>query len=325
MASYDQAGSPGKQRQLDFESHERITVAAAIARELGDNMRWWLLRNVALPDGTTNRGKRVMGATLARIIRAIHIYPVPCWASAKTLAAKTAEGSESALSEKTVDNGLQVLRRQLGPNRHGNDAFEPLLWETPYKRGISNRYILWQYLIAYLPPKLRAVYDRKRHLSAAALLAATGELSSPLLAATGELKSDRPGNRGSRTGEPSSHESGIESVHESVLHPNDDGDGDVCLLKERANRFAQIFPCRRGPLRERVLRICRLWIDGALPHAVCEDVLAELQEIKDGGGIKKARGLLFRLFKNRGYDLDRMIVPVPTELMTPPAERQVAP
>jgi hypothetical protein len=69
-----------------------------------------------------------------------------------------------------------------------------------------------------------------------------------------------------------------------------------------------------GGLREIVLRICLLWQHGRIPPEVCDDVLRELAAI---GRIRSPRALLFRLFLNRGFDLDTMIVPVPENLVSP--------
>jgi hypothetical protein len=79
-----------------------------------------------------------------------------------------------------------------------------VLLETAMRRGVTCKYILWQYLTCYLVPDLKPEFERKRRLATAANSCANREPSSPVKPATREPSSPvKPATR-----EPSSPKSG---------------------------------------------------------------------------------------------------------------------
>jgi len=231
------------QNELHFDPDPQIALAVEVCAELGSNLCWWLLRNIALPTGLAAptkqhpNGKPVSGATLSRYLSAVHKYPVPCYAKAASLAAKTREGGRSALTERTIDNCLAALRKPLGPNEYGADPYEPVLRETAMLRsGITCKYIMWQYLPAYLLPDERTYYDKKRSLASRAKRElgspvncstkepsslVTGELRSSATLETGELGSLKSGSHSGKrnpTLSPGEREKLICAVAQAGVH-----------------------------------------------------------------------------------------------------------
>jgi hypothetical protein len=283
-----------EQLELDFEAVEREAERLAATPAKKDRRNRIL--QAAINDGFDNSGQRVMAWTCKLVLLAINSFD---WRQRSTKVIGERCGNPEwaklipngrKLSPRTVKSAIQALENM------------DLLDRIDRGRRTECRVILWQNL---------------RPAPMGATATGMGATVPPMGAMAPKMGA---------TVAPPIHEGNQETNHEGSTDDDDEG---ISFLREKGNQFLVFFSaahCRDRAIRKRVLRICELWRVGRIPEHVCQDVLEDLRAKfsrvdrfdPDGNRPTNPRGLLHKLFKNRGYDLDALHVDVPDELVAPP-------
>ena len=284
---------PGQQLPLDFNRDVRT--------EYDRGQQLAILRHAHLPAVTVTEAKtvrKVKPRDMIAVLKVLDDHGRDCWPSLPTIAREARMGLNPIRRALVALQSLSLLCIEKRPKRGG---------------GFTNRYVIvWSELalrcqgdvLARLRPRPPAPEERPP--------APEERPPAP------EERPPAPRGAGKRP------RSAPLSAQGSALIDDDVDDAELRFLQEKGNVFSGLFPCRSEAIRMRVLRIGRLWYRGTLPPDVCEDVLRVLRELKRAGHIQRPSSLLHMLFSARGYDLDRLIVPVPASLLTPPARPAAA-